>query len=37
MEVGGQLHASVGLPTGKEPPVPFAQEPGWAPEGVWTL
>jgi hypothetical protein len=30
MEVNGQLQAPTPLPTGK-------QEPGWAPEMVWTL
>jgi hypothetical protein len=36
MEVSGQLHALVALPTGKEPLVPIGKEAGWAPEPVWT-
>jgi hypothetical protein len=37
MEVSdGQLHATVALLQGKEPPVPIEQEAGWAPEPVWT-
>jgi len=37
MEVIGQLHASAGLPPGKEPPVLIEQEAWWAPQPVWTL
>jgi hypothetical protein len=36
---GGEWSASRpgrALPPGKEPPVPFVQEVGWAPEPVWT-
>jgi hypothetical protein len=36
---GGEWSASrpgPALPPGKEPPVPTAQEAGWAPEPVWT-
>jgi hypothetical protein len=36
MEVSGQLHTPAALPPGKEPPVPIAQEAGWASEPVWT-
>jgi hypothetical protein len=36
MEVSGQLQAPAALPPGKEPPVPFGEEAGWAPEPVWT-
>jgi len=35
MEVGGQLHAPVALPRGKEPLVPLGWEAGWAPEPFW--
>jgi hypothetical protein len=35
--VSSQHHISAALfPLGKEPPVLFAQEAGWAPEPVWT-
>jgi hypothetical protein len=37
MGVSGQHHAPAGLhPRGKDPPVPFEQKAGWAPEPVWT-
>jgi hypothetical protein len=37
MGVSGQRHAPAALlPPGKGPPVPIAQEAGWAPEPVWT-
>ena len=35
MGVGGQRHALVALPPGKEP-VPIVQEARWAPGSVWT-
>jgi hypothetical protein len=35
--MSGQRHAPAALYTqGKDPPVPIAQESGWAPESVWT-
>jgi hypothetical protein len=37
MEVSGQLHALVSLPTEREPPVPIVLETEWAPEPVRTL
>jgi len=36
MEVSDQLHAPASLLSGKEPPVPIAEEAGWDPEPVWT-
>jgi hypothetical protein len=37
MGVSGQRHALAALyPPGKEPPVPIAQEAGWATQPVWT-
>jgi hypothetical protein len=37
MRVSDQRHALAALyPWGKDPPVPFGQEAGWAPEPVWT-
>jgi len=36
MDVSGHLHAPVALPSGKEPPVSFGYEVGWASEPVWT-
>ena len=35
MGVGGQRHAPVALPPGKDP-VPIVQEAGWASGPVWT-
>ena len=35
MGVGGQHHALVALPLGKDP-VPIVQEAGWTPGPVWT-
>jgi len=35
MQVSGQLHAPTALSPGKEPPVPIAQEAGWALKLVW--
>jgi hypothetical protein len=34
MGVGGQRHAPAAFTPGKGP-VPFIQEPGWAPGTVW--
>jgi len=36
MEVSGQLHTEESLRLGKELPLPFEQEAGWAAEPVWT-
>jgi hypothetical protein len=37
LRVSGQHYAFAAISSGKEPPVPLAQEAGWAPEVVWTL
>jgi hypothetical protein len=37
LKVIGQFHVPAAFPLGKEPPVPFGQEVGWAPEPVWTI
>jgi hypothetical protein len=37
MEVSGQFHAPAAVSPGKEPQVPIGQEPGCAPESIWTL
>jgi hypothetical protein len=34
--VSGQREALAALSSGKGPPVPIAQDAGWAPEPVWT-
>jgi len=35
MEVSGQLHASVALPSGKEPLILIEKGAGWGPGPVW--
>jgi hypothetical protein len=37
LEVSGQLHTTVALPEGKEPPVTTEEEAEWVPEQVMTL
>jgi len=37
MKVGGQLHAPVALPRGKENLVPIAKEAGWAPTCMYPV
>jgi hypothetical protein len=37
MEVNGEFQAPTTLTPGKYPPVPIAQNAGWAPDPVWTL
>jgi hypothetical protein len=34
--VCAQFHSPAALSPGKEPPVPIAQEAGWAQDPVWT-
>jgi hypothetical protein len=33
----GRIHVPAPLSSGKEPPVPIAQEAGWAPVPFWTV
>jgi hypothetical protein len=35
--MSGQLQTPAALTPGKEPPVPFGQEFGWAPGQVWKV
>jgi len=35
-KMSSQLHGSVTLPSGNEPPVLFGYEVGWIPDPVWT-
>jgi hypothetical protein len=37
MEANGQLYAQATLIPGKELPIPYRQEAGWATDPVWTL
>ena len=37
MKVAGQPHALAALPQMIEFPVPTEQDPGWAPQQVWTF